>query len=88
VSASPSLSLFSLPLYCLAPLVVSSLTSDSTITPKFIEENFNAMHVQLTADESQHVRDLVDKASVFGDRWPPQHAIALFADTPLPKTSA
>jgi hypothetical protein len=28
---------------------------------------------------------LVEKASVFGDRWPVEHALALFADTPLPE---
>jgi hypothetical protein len=56
-----------------------------TITKKYIEENFAAMHVELTAEESQHIRDLVEKASVFGDRWPPEHGLGLFADTPLPE---
>ncbi|MCJ1253934.1 hypothetical protein MMC24_001748 [Lignoscripta atroalba] len=55
-----------------------------TITEKYIEENFAAMHVELTPEESQHIRDLVEKASVFGDRWPPEHGLGLFADTPLP----
>lgn len=53
-----------------------------TITPAFIKENFDAMYVELTKDESQHIRDLVTKASVFGERWPKEHAMALFADTP------
>lgn len=57
---------------------------DRTITCKYIEENVQATHVELIPEESQHIRDLVDKASVFGDRWPPEHAIGLFADTPLP----
>ena len=56
-----------------------------TITDKYIEENFAAMHVELTAEESQHIRDLVVKASVFGDRWPVEHKLGLFADTPLPE---
>lgn len=43
------------------------------------------MHVELTPEESQHIRDLVEKASVFGDRWPPEHGLGLFADTPLPE---
>lgn len=43
------------------------------------------MHVELTPEESQHIRDLVVKASVFGDRWPAEHGIGLFADTPLPE---
>lgn len=55
-----------------------------TITDKYIEENFEAMHVELTPEESQHIRDLVVKASVFGDRWPAEHGLGLFADTPLP----
>ena len=55
-----------------------------TITYKYLEENFAAMHVELTPEESQHIRDLVVKASVFGDRWPVEHKIGLFADTPLP----
>jgi hypothetical protein len=53
-----------------------------TITLKYIEENFAASHVELTPAESQHIRDLVEKASVFGARWPPEHALGLFADTP------
>ncbi|KAB5582909.1 aldo-keto reductase, putative [Coniochaeta sp. 2T2.1] len=53
-----------------------------TITPKYIDENFAAANVQLTREESQHIRDLVTSASVFGDRWPPEHALGLFADTP------
>ena len=56
-----------------------------TITYKYIEKNFEAMHVELTAEESQHVRELVVKASVFGDRWPVEHKLGLFADTPLPE---
>jgi diketogulonate reductase-like aldo/keto reductase len=56
-----------------------------TITYKYIEENFAAVHVELTPDESQHIRELVEKASVFGDRWPEEHKLALFADTPLPE---
>lgn len=56
-----------------------------TITYKYIEQNFVAVHVQLTAEESQHIREVVEKASVFGDRWPEEHRLGLFADTPLPE---
>lgn len=56
-----------------------------TITLKYIEENFAATQVQLTSQESQHIRDLVEKASVFGGRWPAEHELGLFADTPLPE---
>ena len=66
--------------------IINLLTMrERTITKKYIEENCAAMHVQLTPEESQHIRDLVEKASVFGDRWPPEHRLALFADTPLPE---
>lgn len=47
-----------------------------------MQENFEAMHVELTPEESQRIRDLVVEASVFGDRWPVEHGIGLFADTP------
>ncbi|KAH8896838.1 Aldo/keto reductase [Thozetella sp. PMI_491] len=53
-----------------------------TITLSYVEENFAAMHVALSPEETQHIRDLVDKASVFGDRWPDEHRLGLFADTP------
>ncbi|KAK3339942.1 putative aldo-keto reductase [Lasiosphaeria hispida] len=56
-----------------------------TITPKYVKENFDAIHVKLTPEESQHIRDLVNKASVFGDRYPAAHGHGLFADTPLPE---
>jgi diketogulonate reductase-like aldo/keto reductase len=56
-----------------------------TVTYKYIEENFAAVHMELTPEESQHIRELVDKASVFGDRYPKDHALGLFADTPLPE---
>ncbi|RYP67545.1 hypothetical protein DL771_007195 [Monosporascus sp. 5C6A] len=56
-----------------------------TITCKYIEENFKAMLVELTPEESQRIRDLVVKACVFGERWPVEHRLGLFADTPLPE---
>ncbi|KAK3385640.1 NADP-dependent oxidoreductase domain-containing protein [Podospora didyma] len=54
-----------------------------TITRDYIKENFDAINVQLTPEEAKHIRELVDKASVFGERYPAEHAHALFADTPL-----
>ena len=60
-------------------------SKNRTITYKYIEENCEAMYVELTPEESQHIRDLVVKASVFGDRWPVEHQLGLFADTPLPE---
>lgn len=56
-----------------------------TITPKYLKENFDAVHVHLTPEESQRLRELVDKASVFGGRYPAEHGGGLFADTPLPE---
>jgi hypothetical protein len=57
----------------------------STITPQYLKENFDSVHVDLTPEESQRLRDLVDKASVFGERYPAEHTGGLFADTPLPE---
>lgn len=56
-----------------------------TITPQYLKENFDSVHVDLTPEESQRLRDLVDKASVFGERYPAEHTGGLFADTPLPE---
>jgi hypothetical protein len=57
----------------------------STITPKYLKENFEAVYVHLTPEEAQRLRELVDKASVFGERYPAEHGSGLFADTPLPE---
>jgi len=59
--------------------------NNRTVTDKYLKDNFEAMHVNLTPEEPQHIRDLVVKASVFGDRWPAEHGLGLFADTPLPQ---
>ncbi|KAK4214183.1 aldo-keto reductase [Rhypophila decipiens] len=50
----------------------------------FLEENWAALRVELTAAEEAQIRDMVDKASVAGDRYPAHHALGLFSDTPLP----
>ncbi|KAI1213988.1 Aldo/keto reductase [Annulohypoxylon truncatum] len=47
-----------------------------------LEENFAAASVELTAEETAHIRSLVDAASCHGTRYPPSHALGLFADTP------
>ena len=56
--------------------------SSSTIKPEYLKENFEALQVQLTGEEVKSIRELVEKASVFGERWPKEHALGLFADTP------
>ncbi|KAI0385796.1 Aldo/keto reductase [Hypomontagnella monticulosa] len=48
-------------------------------------ENCAAASIELTAEEAGHIRTLVNAASCHGDRFPPEHALALFADTPLPE---
>ncbi|KAI1461895.1 Aldo/keto reductase [Annulohypoxylon moriforme] len=47
-----------------------------------LEENTAAASVSLTTDEVARIRSLVDAASCHGDRYPPTHALGLFADTP------
>ncbi|KAI8632255.1 Aldo/keto reductase [Xylariaceae sp. FL1651] len=48
-----------------------------TKTPKYLEENFAAVNVELTSNEVARIRSLVDNASS-GDRYAPEHAIVLF----------
>ncbi|KAM7186063.1 NADP-dependent oxidoreductase domain containing protein [Rhypophila sp. PSN 637] len=55
-----------------------------TTRVNFLEENWAALQVELTAEEKAQIRDMVDKASVAGDRYPAHHALGLFSDTPLP----
>ncbi|KAI1767590.1 Aldo/keto reductase [Hypoxylon sp. FL1150] len=49
-----------------------------------LEENCAAATVELTRDEMDRIRKLVTEASCHGDRYPVEHALGLFADTPLP----
>ncbi|KAI4869273.1 Aldo/keto reductase [Hypoxylon rubiginosum] len=49
-----------------------------------LDENCAAASIELTADEAARIRTLVDNASCHGDRYSPEHALGLFADTPLP----
>ncbi|KAI1376354.1 Aldo/keto reductase [Hypoxylon crocopeplum] len=53
-----------------------------------LEENCAAASIELTPEESKRIRALVDEASCRGARFPPEHALALFADTPLPEDYA
>ncbi|KAL7628598.1 hypothetical protein AAE478_000113 [Parahypoxylon ruwenzoriense] len=47
-----------------------------------LEENCAAASIALTADESARIRSRVNEASCHGARWPPEHGLGLFADTP------
>ncbi|KAK0634410.1 NADP-dependent oxidoreductase domain-containing protein [Bombardia bombarda] len=53
-----------------------------TIQQKYLEENWGALEVDLTAEEAQEIRRLVEEASVFGHRYPVEYQLAMFADTP------
>ncbi|KAI1803353.1 Aldo/keto reductase [Daldinia bambusicola] len=53
-----------------------------------LEENCAAASIELSEDEVSRIRALVETASCRGARYPPQHALALFADTPLPEEYA
>ncbi|KAI2618469.1 Aldo/keto reductase [Hypoxylon sp. NC1633] len=53
-----------------------------------LEENCAAASVKLTPDETARIRNLVDESSCHGARFPPEHALALFADTPTPEEHA
>ncbi|KAI1329124.1 Aldo/keto reductase [Xylariaceae sp. FL0255] len=54
-----------------------------TRTLAHLDENFSAMEVELSADEVARIRSLVDNVAS-GERYAPEHMLALFADTPLP----
>lgn len=83
--SSPSRGKYRHPLILITHKITKLTEPLRTITPKYVKENFDAVHVQLTTEESQCLRDLVDKASVFGERYPMEHGGGLFADTPLPE---
>ncbi|KAI1482552.1 Aldo/keto reductase [Daldinia eschscholtzii] len=53
-----------------------------------LEENCAAASISLSAGEVARIRSLVETASCRGARYPPEHALALFADTPLPEDYA
>ena len=49
---------------------------------KYLEENLAALKVQLTKEEEQEIRGLVEKAEVHGTRYPEAMLGGLFANTP------
>ncbi|KAI1099411.1 Aldo/keto reductase [Jackrogersella minutella] len=59
-----------------------------TTKPATLEENCGAASVSLTPEEVAKIRSLADSAACRGDRYPPSHALALFADTPSPEEYA
>jgi aryl-alcohol dehydrogenase-like predicted oxidoreductase len=48
---------------------------------KYLEENVAALKVELTTEEEKDIRNVLDKASVAGDRYPTQWLNGLFADS-------
>ena len=49
---------------------------------KYLEENIGALKVELTKDEENEIRNLVEGAEVHGGRYAEAMAGHLFADTP------
>jgi aryl-alcohol dehydrogenase-like predicted oxidoreductase len=49
---------------------------------KYLEENLDAFKVELTKDEEQEIRELVENAKVHGARYPEAMMGSVFADTP------
>lgn len=55
---------------------------------KYLEENLSAINVSLSPESVQEVRMIAEKADwVVGDRYPPAAMKALYAETPLPKST-
>ena len=50
---------------------------------KYLEENLGALDVKLTSEEDAEIRTAVEKAEVYGLRYPERMMAALFADTPV-----
>jgi hypothetical protein len=58
------------------------LDSNSPRTIQYLEENFNAINIKLTAAESQEIFDAINAAALIpGDRYPANMMEFLFADT-------
>lgn len=47
---------------------------------KYLEENVAALKVELTTDEEKEIRNVLDKATVAGGRYPDAWVSGLFAD--------
>ncbi|KAG1848419.1 NADP-dependent oxidoreductase domain-containing protein [Suillus tomentosus] len=55
---------------------------------KYLEENLGAVNVSLSPESVQEVRVIAKKADwVVGDRYPPAAMKALYAETPLPRST-
>jgi aryl-alcohol dehydrogenase-like predicted oxidoreductase len=48
---------------------------------KYLEENLESLRVNLTAEETQELRELAEKAEVKGERYPASIMSGVFADT-------
>ncbi|KAI1468641.1 uncharacterized protein F4812DRAFT_458168 [Daldinia caldariorum] len=72
----------------IAVVAYSPLSRGLLAKPASLEENCAAASVALSADEVARIRALVETALCRGARYPPEHALALFADTPLPEEYA
>ncbi|KAL1611846.1 hypothetical protein SLS60_000067 [Paraconiothyrium brasiliense] len=49
---------------------------------KYLEENVNAINVQLTDEEVKHIRTEIERIEVTGNRYPPAFQSYSFGDTP------
>jgi hypothetical protein len=49
---------------------------------KYLEENVDAVKVQLSAAEAQEIRTEIEQVEVVGERYPPFLAQYSFANTP------
>jgi aryl-alcohol dehydrogenase-like predicted oxidoreductase len=54
----------------------------STKKIKYLDENVGAIHVQLTKEENDEIRKVVEAAEVSGPRYPEAFEASLYAETP------
>jgi aryl-alcohol dehydrogenase-like predicted oxidoreductase len=52
---------------------------------KYYDENMGALKLEISDDDDKEIREVISKASVTGDRYPPGWSVSLFADTILPQ---
>ena len=63
-------------------LIRTSSLVHSTKKIKYLEENVGAVHVQLTKEENDEIRKVVEAAEISGPRYPEMFADSLYAETP------
>lgn len=68
------------PAFMYARLIL--LLYDRSQRINYIEENFSAAQIKLTAEDLKTIRQLIAESQITGDQYPPELQAMLYADTP------